>query len=248
MALDTVGASAVDLARWAVEEEAAAGTVGEHLGCEAEDERIVTHYFACLDPAYVGWRWSATLARAARSRVATVDEVVLLPGPDSLVAPAWVPWSDRVQPGDLGIGVIWPTAPDDERLTAGLTGVDSLEGVAALSPLQPSQWEIGLGRVRVLSAHGREEAAHRWHDGEHGPESSMARSVTVTCSTCGFLLTIGGPMGQAFGVCAQAMSPADGHVVALNFGCGAHSEIVEAAPEKLIETATEYDALDLGHS
>lgn len=248
MAIDTVAAAAIDLARAAVEEEAPADTVGEHLGCEADDERVVTHFFACLDPAYVGWRWSATLARATRSRIATVDEVVLLPGPEALVAPAWVPWSERVQPGDLGVGVIWPTPPDDERLTAGFTGADLLEGVAALAPLHPSQWEIGLGRVRVLSAQGREDAAHRWHDGDHGPDSTMARSVSVDCATCGFLLTIGGPLGQAFGVCAQAMSPADGHVVALDYGCGAHSEIVEAAPDRLIEAATEYDALDLGHS
>lgn len=85
--LDSVAASAIDLARQAAEDEAPAGTVGEHLGATPDGERIVTHSFACLDPGYVGWRWSVTLARASRAKTATVDEVVLLPGPDALVAP-----------------------------------------------------------------------------------------------------------------------------------------------------------------
>lgn len=248
---DSVAAAAVELARRAAEEEAPAGTVGEHLDVTAEEERVVTHAFACLDPAYVGWRWSVTLARASRARVATVDEVVLLPGPEALVAPVWVPWSERVRPGDLGVGVIWPTAPDDERLVPGLTGEDDLDGVGDRSPLSPSQWEIGLGRVRVLSPLGRELAADRWRGGDRGPESSMARSVSLTCSTCGFLVPIGGALGQAFGVCAHDMSPADGCVVALDFGCGAHSEVVEEAPEPTAEPVRDevaFDVLDLDHS
>ena len=40
---------------------------------------------------------------------ATVDELALLPGPDALVAPPWVPWSERLAPGDLGVGDVLPT-------------------------------------------------------------------------------------------------------------------------------------------
>jgi hypothetical protein len=223
---DAVLDKARDLARSAAEDEAPWGTVGDHVGVEYDDERVATHYFACLDPAYVGWRWSVTLARAPRAKAATVDEVLLLPGPDALVAPPWVPWADRVRPGDLAVGTVWPTAADDTRLIAGLTGSDDLDGVADRSPVHPSQWEIGLGRVRVLSVDGREQAADRWWSGDRGPDSPMAKSATLTCATCGFLLPIGGPLGQAFGICAQEMSPADGSVVSLAFGCGAHSEVV----------------------
>ena len=63
-------------------------------------------------------------------------------------------------------------------------------------------------------------------------------------------MTIGGALGQAFGVCANVMSPADGHVVALAFGCGAHSE-VETETEPRPDIATDemgWDPLDLGHS
>ncbi|MFM7211721.1 MAG: DUF3027 domain-containing protein [Actinomycetota bacterium] len=229
MATDAVITKAVSLAREAADQDAPVGTVGEHLGFDSDDDRVVTHYFACLDPAYVGWRWAVVVTRASRARAATVSEVVLLPGEDALIAPAWVPWSERVRPGDLGVGTVWATPADDPRLTAGFTASADLDGVASQSPVHPGQWEIGLGRVRVLSPYGRDVAAERWVEGERGPDSPMARSVSLTCSSCGFLIPIGGPLGQAFGVCAHDMSPADGCVVALNYGCGAHSEIIDTS-------------------
>ena len=42
--------------------------------------------------------------------------------------------------------------------------------------------------------------------------------------TCGFVVRLGGLLGQAFGVCANEYSPSDGHVVTMDHGCGAHSE------------------------
>jgi hypothetical protein len=35
---------------------------------------------------------------------------------------------------------------------------------------------------------------------------------------------VGGSLGQAFGVCSNEFSPADGRIVSLAYGCGAHSE------------------------
>lgn len=122
--LDETCAGAADLARGAAEELAGAGNVGEHVGVLPDDERVVTHLFSCQDLAYTGWRWAVTVARASRSKAVTVDEVVLLPGPDSLLAPDWVPWSERVRPGDLGVGDLMPAPSDDERLVP----VSMLEG------------------------------------------------------------------------------------------------------------------------
>ena len=113
---DQACAEAVDLARAAVEAVVGADQVGEHVGVQAEGDRVVTHLFDCLDPAYVGWRWAVTVVRAPRSKVVTVSESVLLPGPDSLLAPDWVPWHERVRPGDLGVGDLLPAPSDDERL------------------------------------------------------------------------------------------------------------------------------------
>ncbi|MBO0824751.1 MAG: DUF3027 domain-containing protein, partial [Actinobacteria bacterium] len=122
--LDDSCAEASDLARDAAVELAGADVVGEHAGVVADGERIATHLFSCLDRAYRGWRWAVTVSRAARSRTVTITETALLPGPESLLAPPWVPWSDRIRPGDLGVGDLMPTAEDDERLMP----VSMLEG------------------------------------------------------------------------------------------------------------------------
>lgn len=113
---DEACAKAVDLAAAAAHEIAGPGQVGAHLGVQAEGDRVVTHLFACEDPAYTGWHWAITVARASRAKVVTVSEAVLLPGPESLLAPDWVPWSERVRPGDVGVGDLLPADKDDERL------------------------------------------------------------------------------------------------------------------------------------
>lgn len=223
--VDELLLSSVELAREAAELESGSLGVGDHVGAQMEGERVATQRFTCTNPGYVGWEWSVVLARPDATAEPTVCEVVLMPGPQALVAPEWVPWSARIQPGDLGVGDVLPTPADDPRLVPGFTDVDALEGVASRAPLHPGSWELGLGRMRVLSRYGRDEAAERWLSSETGPESPMARAADLHCTTCGFLVTIGGPLGQAFGICANLMSPADGAVVSLDFGCGAHSEV-----------------------
>ena len=227
---DSTLASAVDFARAAVIEEATLAKVGDHIDTVSDGDLVVTHYFACSDRAYVGWRWAVTLTRVTGSDHVTVDEIVLLPGPDSLLAPEWLPWSDRVRPGDLTPGDLYPTAPDDPRLEPGFTGADALElddeTGSGLGVLRPEQWQIGLGREVVLSAFGRGVAADRWFDGDFGPEAPMARNAPGTCGSCGFLMPIGGLTGQAFGLCANEYG-ADGRVVAFGYGCGAHSSVRE---------------------
>ena len=71
--LDEACAAAVDLAMAAATDVAGPGQVGEHAGMQSDGDRVVTHLFACLDPAYAGWRWAVTVARASRatSRVMT---------------------------------------------------------------------------------------------------------------------------------------------------------------------------------
>lgn len=224
VAVDAVCKAASELARDAIVAVAPAEHVGEYLAATAEEERVVTHRFKCTAPGYRGWFWAVTVARAPRARNVTVNEVVLLPGDEALLAPAWVPWSQRVEPGDLGVGDVLPTPVDDERLAAGWSGVDDLAAASDDVPLRPPGWELGIGRKRVLSGVGRDQAAARWLAGPTGPATAMARSAPGRCATCGFLMPIGGPTGGAFGICANVLSPADGRVVALDFGCGAHSE------------------------
>jgi len=203
-------------------------TVGEHIGVQHEGEWSATHLFESLLTGYRGWRWAVTVNRVPDADQVTVAETVLLPGPQSILAPAWVPWSDRIQSDDLAPGDVLPTEEGDPRLVPGYTGADQ-DGEDD-DQLRPLWWELGLGRVQVLSPEGRLQAAHRWRRGSGGPKNEMARQAPACCSTCGFLLPLAGRMGQEFGVCANEKSPADGQVVTMDHGCGAHSEAVESGP------------------
>lgn len=217
--LDQACADAVELARTAAHDVAPTDQLGDYLGCEADGERVVTHYFECTHPGYVGWRWSVTVARASRAKGVTVNEVVLVPGAEALVAPEWLPWNERVLPGDLGPGDLLPTTEDDPRLEPGYTDTDGVDD-------PPLVDELGLGRPRVLSVYGRDETADRWYAGSHGPTDPIAQAAPAPCSSCGFFLRLSGALGMVFGVCANVYSPRDGQVVATDFGCGAHSETV----------------------
>lgn len=216
---DAVLDRAVDLAREvAVELAEDPADVGEYLGAVHEAERLVAHRFASQARGYRGWEWTVTVARVPRGRVATVCEAELLPGPDAILAAAWVPWSQRLRPGDVGPGDVLPFRPDDPRLEPGWTptGDDEQDGVAID--------ELALARVRVLSPLGREEAAERWYRGSRGPTSPGALASAAACATCGFMVPVQGALGQVFAVCANEWSPDDGRVVSLDHGCGAHSE------------------------
>jgi hypothetical protein len=234
--LDQVCAEAVDLARGGIT-EVDPSDVGEHLEAVAEGERLVTHLFECHLAGYRGWRWAVTVTRVPRSKHVTICETVLLPGPDALLAPGWLPWNERLQPGDLGVGDLLPTAPDDDRLAPGYVLSDD-PGV------EEAAWELGLGRPRVMSREGRAEAAQRWYDGDHGPEApiSTAAPVGARCGSCGFYLPLAGAMRQVFGVCGNLYAPDDGRVVTADHGCGAHSEAVVEVPEPPVdELPTVYD-------
>lgn len=217
-AKDAVLAGGVDVARAALEAETEPGQVGEHLGFTLDGERLGSHAFACLMPGYVGWHWSVTLARAPRSRTATVCETALLPGDGALLAKDWLPWAERLAPGDLGPTDRLPYDPDDERLILGYvaTGDPEVDRVAI--------HELGLDRERIMTAEAIDAAATRWYEGTHGPRSAGARAAGADCATCGFIVPLAGPLGTLFGVCVNEWSPDDGTVVSFDHGCGAHSE------------------------
>ncbi|WP_293002465.1 DUF3027 domain-containing protein [Mycobacterium sp.] len=214
--LATVLTGAADLARAAVVESSGVDTVGEYLGVGYEDPTSATHRFLAHLPGYQGWQWAVVVASYPGADHATVSEVVLVPGPESLLAPEWLPWDQRVRAGDLSPGDLLAPALDDPRLVPGYlsSGDPQVDETAA---------EIGLGRRQVMSAWGRAEAAERWHDGDHGPRAQMAQSTKRVCRDCGFFLPLAGSLGAMFGVCGNELS-ADGHVVDFEYGCGAHSD------------------------
>jgi hypothetical protein len=191
-------------------------SVGPMQGSEPGADGLITVRFACHLAGYGGWEWTADLA--VIDDTVTVCESSLLPGGDALLAPTWVPWSERVQPGDLEPGMILPYQAEDARLIPGYTetGDEDRDAIA--------NFEFGLGRERVLAPEARESTAQRWYRGSHGPTAAAAGAAGAACSTCAFLVPIAGSMRTMFGVCANEWSPSDGRVVSMDHGCGAHSQ------------------------
>lgn len=225
-------AVAVELARTVLLEQVGESFVGAHDQSLVEDEGVVTHYFASSQPGYPGWRWAVTVAQPDGQDHLTIDEVVLLPGAEAITAPAWIPWRERIRPGDLGPGDLLPVDEDDPRLVptylAGDPGDwvadDVTDAAGERAQIKAVATELGLGRSRVLSVDGRDLAAQRWYDGEQGPDVPLAQSAPASCYSCGFLIQLAGPLSATFGVCANEFANDDGRVVAYKHGCGAHSE------------------------
>ena len=198
IALDSVCKAAVDIARAAAIEEAEDATlVGEHLGVIATDERVAEHRFAYAGRAYRGWEWVVEVTRVARAKTATINDVVLLPGSEALVAPEHLAWSERLGPGDLGPGDVHPTAEGDPRLILRIQE-------ASVLPEQLEDRDIlheqGIGRPRALSVQGRLETAERLYESDRGPRAPIAEQAPASCRTCGFNVKLVGNLGLVFGV------------------------------------------------
>ena len=149
---------AVETARWALE-EFGEGDVGQHLGIVMTGADSATHRFAADVPGYSGWEWHAVVACPPGESTVTISELALVPAAQALQAPQWVPWSDRIQPGDLGPGDLMPPEPNDPR-------IDGEE----------------------LSKQGLDDALSRWRQGDYGPNSEMAKHAPLQCHTCAFFL------------------------------------------------------------
>ncbi len=206
--------------------EAADEEVGEHLGISMR-EGMAVHRFASLTPGYSGWEWVVVLTTVPGSGVLTINEVTLQAGDKAHLPPKWVPYEDRVQPGDLRPGALLPPRHGDERLSS--EPVADVEGF-------PRNERAEL----QLSEKGLRDANKRWR-ATYGRGSVMARQAEWTCDTCAFFLPIA-ENAVRYGVCANEYS-ADGRVVDYRYGCGAHSATKE---EAIGRTNKDYGAFDDG--
>ena len=160
--------------------------VGQLTSIDYDDEdRLATYQFEAFLPGYVGWRWGVTVAKVDSASAPTICDVVLLPSEEALLAPKWIPYQDRIQPSDVTPGVLVPTHADDERLVPGFNELDE-----EIDPLQA--FELGLGRVRVLSVTGRDLASKRWYEGDRGPNNPMSSQAPKPCNSCGFYIPLAG--------------------------------------------------------
>lgn len=83
-----------DRARQAAVEFANSQSVGEFISVIDEGDNVSTFLFESKLKGYVGWNFSVSLFSDGDQT--TVSEVNLMPGENSLLAPNWVPWSERL--------------------------------------------------------------------------------------------------------------------------------------------------------
>ncbi|MFT2815429.1 DUF3027 domain-containing protein [Leifsonia sp. A12D58] len=93
---DGVLLAAVDLARAELLKITPAETIGEPIGHIVEDKHVLSLLFDCTMTGYPGWHWTVSLSRIDDSSAPSVLETELMPGNDALLAPDWVPWSERL--------------------------------------------------------------------------------------------------------------------------------------------------------
>lgn len=96
----TPTAEELALALAALDEVAPKGAVGEvqdalaEGGAAGQAQVVAIRHVSTLS-GYPDWSWTVLLSRGLEGGP-TVLEVALLPGQGSLLAPAWVPWDDRL--------------------------------------------------------------------------------------------------------------------------------------------------------
>jgi hypothetical protein len=83
------------LAEQAAKETSPANGVGKFLGISSEEKDTTNYRFESKLSGYVGWEWNVVIFQSKKTDSATVSEVVLLAGKESIVAPSWVPWAER---------------------------------------------------------------------------------------------------------------------------------------------------------
>ena len=93
---DVSGTLMVEVGRAGLLEVTPASTVGELLSQQTDDEGVTTLWFEATMLGYPGWHWTVSMAQLP-DEAPTVLETELLPGDGALLAPDWVPWSDRLE-------------------------------------------------------------------------------------------------------------------------------------------------------
>ena len=188
---------AVELARTAIVEFSGDCAVGEYLGASFDDSdrghpSLPGQHARLSGLAVGGGRRGAirapTTPRSAKS--------CWCPGRRRCWRRSGCRGRNALQPGDLARVICSPRPPTIPAWCP----VTSLPVIPRSTSVAV---ELGLGRRQVLSELGRADAAQRWHDGDYGPGSTMARSTRRVCRDCGFYLPLPGSLGLMFGVCAN---------------------------------------------
>jgi hypothetical protein len=72
-----------------------ASTIGDFVSETDEGDYVTSYRFATTMPGYPGWNWTVTVADLPDEHP-TIVESELLPAEGALLAPDWIPWSERM--------------------------------------------------------------------------------------------------------------------------------------------------------
>jgi hypothetical protein len=84
-----------DIGRAALAEITSIESVGANAGQKDEGDGVVSVYFETNLSGYPGWHWTVSIA-TVDGQEPSVLETELTPADGALLAPDWVPWSDRL--------------------------------------------------------------------------------------------------------------------------------------------------------
>lgn len=102
------------IARGSLLEMTTPESIGPVVETRDDGDGIVTLFFAADMVGYPGWRWTVSISNFD-DQEPSVLETELTPGEGALLAPDWVPWSDRL--ADYKAAQEGEEATDDESET-----------------------------------------------------------------------------------------------------------------------------------
>jgi hypothetical protein len=91
-------------------------TIGAPVGEVDEGGGLTTYRFETTMAGYPNWNWSATIAHLPDAEP-TIVETELLPADGALLAPEWIPWSERMEDyraAQLALGEAAALEADDD--------------------------------------------------------------------------------------------------------------------------------------
>ncbi|WEV42732.1 DUF3027 domain-containing protein [Bifidobacterium sp. ESL0682] len=156
-------------------------------------DNVTDFRFECLRKGYEGWQWAVTLYHDVELDSWSVNESTLVPSKDSLLAPTWIPWKDRLEAADLSVTDSLGTDPDDPRMEDGFrkTGVktDDAEGVNASSADESDNGDVTTDSESVTSEVQADEQTsvdgEAKADADIDPETGLSRELEDTVEQFG---------------------------------------------------------------
>lgn len=134
------------LAQKALDEFCEPGSFGEFFAEKEISKDHVELQFHSSLPAYKNWFWTVVLNRVDKKSAFTISEIVLVAGPDAMLAPPWTPWAERLAEFRKQLREEGRASSDAEAdaIIQGLTGGEPAE------PKAPPKVRVRQRRIRVV--------------------------------------------------------------------------------------------------